>query len=290
MKGIILAGGTGSRLYPLTLSVCKQLLPVYDKPMVYYPFSTLMLAGISEVLIITRPEDATLFRRLFAASGKWGMKVEFATQAEPKGIAQAFLIAEKYLDGDSCALILGDNIFYGHGLSVLLKEAASNQQGAVILSCLTSDPQQYGVVELDAAGAAVSIEEKPASPKSNQAVTGLYFYDNAVVEMAKSLQPSDRGELEISDLNRIYLERGDLAVKQLTRGHAWFDAGSPETLLEAGQFIHTIEKRQGLKIACPEEIAWRNNWIDDRQLGELADEMGSNDYGNYLRGLLHNPQ
>lgn len=290
MKGIILAGGTGSRLYPLTLSVCKQLLPVYDKPMVYYPFSTLMLAGIREVLIITRPEDANLFRRLFAASRKWGMKVEFATQAEPKGIAQAFLIAEKYLDGDSCALILGDNIFYGHGLSVLLKEAASNQQGAVILSCLTSDPQQYGVVELDAAGAAVSIEEKPASPKSNQAVTGLYFYDNAVVEMAKSLQPSDRGELEISDLNRIYLERGDLAVKQLTRGHAWFDAGSPETLLEAGQFIHTIEKRQGLKIACPEEIAWRNNWIDDRQLGELADEMGSNDYGNYLRGLLHNPQ
>ncbi len=290
MKGIILAGGTGSRLYPLTLSVCKQLLPVYDKPMVYYPFSTLMLAGIREVLIITRPEDATLFRRLFAASRKWGMKVEFATQAEPKGIAQAFLIAEKYLDGDSCALILGDNIFYGHGLSVLLKEAASNQQGAVILSCLTSDPQQYGVVELDAAGAAVSIEEKPASPKSNQAVTGLYFYDNAVVEMAKSLQPSDRGELEISDLNRIYLERGDLAVKQLTRGHAWFDAGSPETLLEAGQFIHTIEKRQGLKIACPEEIAWRNNWIDDRQLDELADEMGSNDYGNYLRGLLHNPQ
>jgi len=290
LKGIILAGGTGSRLYPLTLSVCKQLLPVYDKPMVYYPFSTLMLAGIREVLIITRPEDATLFRRLFAASRKWGMKVEFATQAEPKGIAQAFLIAEKYLDGDSCALILGDNIFYGHGLSVLLKEAASNQQGAVILSCLTSDPQQYGVVELDAAGAAVSIEEKPASPKSNQAVTGLYFYDNAVVEMAKSLQPSDRGELEISDLNRIYLERGDLAVKQLTRGHAWFDAGSPETLLEAGQFIHTIEKRQGLKIACPEEIAWRNNWIDDRQLGELADEMGSNDYGNYLRGLLHNPQ
>lgn len=290
MKGIILAGGTGSRLYPLTLSVCKQLLPVYDKPMVYYPFSTLMLAGIREVLIITRPEDATLFRRLFSASRKWGMKVEFATQAEPKGIAQAFLIAEKYLDGDSCALILGDNIFYGHGLSVLLKEAASNQQGAVILSCLTSDPQQYGVVELDAAGAAVSIEEKPASPKSNQAVTGLYFYDNAVVEMAKSLQPSDRGELEISDLNRIYLERGDLAVKQLTRGHAWFDAGSPETLLEAGQFIHTIEKRQGLKIACPEEIAWRNNWIDDRQLDELADEMGSNDYGNYLRGLLHNPQ
>jgi len=290
LKGIILAGGTGSRLYPLTLSVCKQLLPVYDKPMVYYPFSTLMLVGIREVLIITRPEDATLFRRLFSASRKWGMKVEFATQAEPKGIAQAFLIAEKYLDGDSCALILGDNIFYGHGLSVLLKEAASNQQGAVILSCLTSDPQQYGVVELDAAGAAVSIEEKPASPKSNQAVTGLYFYDNAVVEMAKSLQPSDRGELEISDLNRIYLERGDLAVKQLTRGHAWFDAGSPETLLEAGQFIHTIEKRQGLKIACPEEIAWRNNWIDDRQLDELADEMGSNDYGNYLRGLLHNPQ
>lgn len=290
MKGIILAGGTGSRLYPLTLSVCKQLLPVYDKPMVYYPFSTLMLAGIREVLIITRPEDATLFRRLFSASRKWGMKVEFATQAEPKGIAQAFLIAEKYLDGDSCALILGDNIFYGHGLSVLLKEAASNQQGAVILSCLTSDPQQYGVVELDAAGAAVSIEEKPASPKSNQAVTGLYFYDNAVVEMAKSLQPSDRGELEISDLNRIYLERGDLAVKQLTRGHAWFDAGSPETLLEAGQFIHTIEKRQGLKIACPEEIAWRNNWIDDRQLDELANEMGSNDYGNYLRGLLHNSQ
>ena len=290
MKGIILAGGTGSRLYPLTLSVCKQLLPVYDKPMVYYPFSTLMLAGIREVLIITRPEDVNLFRRLFAASEKWGMKVEFATQAEPKGIAQAFLIAEKYLGGESCALILGDNIFHGHGLSRLLQEAAANQQGAVILSCLTSDPQQYGVVEVDAAGAPVSIEEKPGSPKSNQAITGLYFYDNAVVDMAKSLQPSARGELEISDLNRIYLERGDLAVKQLRRGHARFDAGSPEMLLEAGQFIHTIEKRQGLKIACPEEIAWRNNWIDDRQLDELANEMGSNDYGNYLRGLLHNSQ
>jgi len=288
VKGIILAGGTGSRLHPLTMSVSKQLLPIYDKPMIFYPFTTLMLAGITEVLIITRPEDSGLFRRLFEPAETWGMQVEFATQSRPEGIAQAFIIAEQFIGSGPCSLILGDNLFYGHGFSRLLMEAASTTTGATIFSCYTSKPDEYGVVELDEAGRPKSIEEKPLEPKSNQAITGLYFYDNSVVGIAKSLRPSGRGELEISDVNKAYMKRGKLTVKRLGRGHAWFDAGTPDALLDAAQFVQTIEKRQGLKIACPEEIAWHNQWIGDEQFAHLAGNAGNNEYGDYLRGLITN--
>lgn len=284
-RGIILAGGTGSRLYPLTLSVSKQLMPVYDKPMIYYPLSTLMLAGIREILVITTPEDQAAFRKLLGDGRQWGIALSYAVQESPDGLAQAFLIGEDFLGRRPAALILGDNIFYGQGFGRQIKKAVGRYDGATVFAYHVNDPERYGVVEFDADGKALDIEEKPPKPKSNYAVTGLYFYDGKVVDLTKMLEPSDRGELEITDLNRVYLERDELHVEVMGRGTAWLDTGTHESLLEAAQFVEIIERRQGLKICCPEEIAYHNGYIDAGQLEKMADALGNNGYGAYLASI-----
>jgi glucose-1-phosphate thymidylyltransferase len=286
MKGIILAGGSGTRLHPVTLAVSKQLLPVYDKPMVYYPLSTLMLAGIRDILVISTPRDTPLYGDLLGDGRKWGIRLEYAVQEKPEGLAQAFLIGRKFIGKNPVALVLGDNVFYGHDLGPLFKKSARLTKGATVFAYPVSDPERYGVVEFDARGKAISLEEKPKKPRSRHAVVGLYFYDNRVVSIAASLKPSARGELEITDVNRNYLERGELNVVNMGRGHAWLDTGTHETLLEASHFIETIERRQGLKIACPEEIAFRMSYITARELAKLAVAMGDNSYSQYLRAIL----
>jgi glucose-1-phosphate thymidylyltransferase len=286
MKGIVLAGGSGTRLYPVTQVMSKQLLPVYDKPMVYYPLSTLMLAGIRDILVISTPQDTPRFEALLGDGERWGVRLRYAVQPRPEGIAQAFLVGRQFISGDRVALILGDNIFYGHDLTELLKRAATREQGATVFAYPVNDPGRYGVVQFDARGNALSIEEKPREPKSRYAVTGLYFYDQEVVDIAARLKPSARGELEITDLNRVYLGRGRLEVTPMSRGMAWLDTGTHEALLEAALFIETIERRQGLKIACPEEIAYRMGFIDAAQLEALAKPLQSSGYGEYLRRVL----
>ena len=285
-KGIILAGGSGTRLYPLTRVVSKQLMPIYDKPMVYYPLSTLMLAGLKDILVITTPEDNGNFRRLLGDGSQWGIRISYAVQPHPGGLAQAFLVGEEFIAGEACALVLGDNIFYGSDLAVSAQRAAQQENGATVFAYYVKHPNRYGVVEFDREGNAISLEEKPERPKSNYAVTGLYFYDKDIVDVAKSIQPSARGELEITDVNRVYLERGKLHVQKMRRGYAWLDTGTHESLLQAASFVQTIQARQGLKIACIEEIAYRMGYIDAEQVLRLAEPLLKNDYGQYLEQMV----